>query len=127
MNHHARWKKYYDALVQYEQRFGDAMPPISHVEFCSSGEEVNLGNWVSYMRTRYRQNALSEDRIALLEKLPTWKWGPVRPGPKSHDYVVLRNASIVNDHDSGMSLAQIAREHNLSRQRIHQIVRSNNG
>ena len=76
------------------------------------------------MRTRYRQNALSDERIALLEKFPSWEWGPVRPGPKSHDFVVVRNQRIVNAHESGASLAQIAREHNLSRQRVHQIVRS---
>ena len=124
MNHHARWKRHYDALAQYEERYGDAMPPSNHVEFLPDGEEINLGNWVSYMRTRYRQNALSDERIALLEKFPSWEWGPVRPGPKSHDFVVVRNQRIVSAHESGASLAQIAREHNLSRQRVHQIVRS---
>lgn len=123
MNHHERWNKHYEALVQYHDRYGDAMPPSGHVEFLGDGEEINLGNWVSYMRTRYKQGALSEDRVKRLEALPTWQWGPVRPGPKSQDVFVQRNIEIISKHLSGVSLSKIARQHGLSRQRVHQIVK----
>ena len=123
MNHNIRWKKHYDALLVYTERYGDALVPSGHVEFVSSGEEINLGNWVSYMRTRYRQNALSNERICLLEDVPTWQWGPVRPGPKSRDIVLERNETIRGRHNRGESLSLIAKDYGLSRQRIHQIVR----
>lgn len=125
MNHHERWTKHYSALVQYHDRYGDAMPPSGHTEFLTNGEEINLGNWVSYMRTRYRQGALSADRVALLESLPTWDWGPVRPGPKSKDEVMVRNTDILSKYKEGMSLASIGQRYGLSRQRIHQIVKEN--
>ena len=123
MNHNTRWKKHYDALVTYSERYGDALVPSGHVEFVGSGEEINLGNWVSYMRTRYRQDALSSERISLLEGIPTWDWGPVSPGPKSRDIVIERNSIIVARHKQGDSLSNIAKEYGLSRQRIHQIVK----
>ena len=123
MKHHERWKKHYTALVQYQNRYGDAMPPSGHTEFLPDGEEINLGNWVSYMRTRYKQNALSDERIRLLESLPTWEWGPVRPGPKSKNEVTERNEKIVESHKAGTSLSAIARRYGLSRQRVHQIVK----
>ncbi len=123
MNHNTRWKKHYDALVTYSERYGDALVPSGHVEFVGSGEEINLGNWVSYMRTRYRQDALSSERISLLEGIATWDWGPVRPGPKSRDIVIERNSTIVARHKQGDSLSNIAKEYGLSRQRIHQIVK----
>lgn len=123
MNHNKRWNRYYESLVKYQQRFGDALVPTSHVEFLDDGEELNLGNWVSYMRTRFKNNDLSQERVRLLESVPTWEWGPIRPGPKSKQGVLLRNTDIVNQHNRGISLAAIARQYGLSRQRIHQIVK----
>ena len=126
MNHDVRWQRYYDALLQYTARYGDALVPSGHIEFLDSGEELNLGNWVSYMRTRYRQKALPEQRQILLELIPSWQWGPVRPGPKSRDVVMVRNNEIMSRHSSGgVSLSALAREYGLSRQRIHQIIKEN--
>lgn len=126
MNHNTRWKKHYSALVQYHDRYGDAIVPSGHIEFLPSGEEVHLGNWVSYMRTRYRQNALSDDRVSLLESVPTWRWGPVRPGPKSQSATLQRNKEICDRHKSGHSLSKIGRDYGLSRQRVHQIIKECN-
>ena len=126
MNHDMRWRRHYEALLQYNDRFGDALVPSGHVEFLDSGEELNLGNWVSYMRTRYRQNALPAQRVALLESIPSWEWGPVRPGPKSRDVVLVRNNEIISKHMAGgVPLSTLAREYGLSRQRIHQIIKEN--
>jgi len=66
---------------------------------------------------------LSDHRINLLEEVPTWSWGPIRPGPKSRDFVVKRNAEILSKYNNGSSLSGIAKEFGLSRQRIHQIVK----
>lgn len=126
MRHHDRWKKHYNALVQYTDRFGDALVPSGHVEFLDSGEELNLGNWVSYMRARYRKGMLGEDRVVLLESIPTWEWGPIRPGPKSRDAVMNRNTDMLKSYWGGETLSSIARKYGLSRQRVHQIVRETN-
>ena len=123
MKHEERWNKYYNALVQYEKRYGDALVPSGHLEFIKNGEEINLGHWVSYMRTRYRQGLLSEQRISLLESVPSWTWGPIRPGPKSQDIVVHRNEKIISAYLKGQSPSVLAREYGLSRQWIYQIVK----
>lgn len=123
MRHETRWQKYFDALLAYEKRYGDALVPTGHVEFVGTDECINLGNWVSYMRTRYRQGKLNDDRIQLLESLSTWTWGPVRPGPKSKNYIFERNSNIYHEHKSGQTLAKIGNKYSLSRQRVHQIVK----
>ena len=123
MNHEKRWSIYYEALQTYEQRYGDALVPTGHLEFLDNGIEINLGHWVSYMRTRYRQGLLSERRIKLLEKIPSWTWGPVRPGPKSKDLVVDRNNKIKIAYGKGASASALAREYSLSRQWIYQIIK----
>jgi len=69
---------------------------------------------------------LSAERVALLENISSWSWGPVRPGPKSKEVVIQRNSDIVwlREHE-GMALEQIAKRYNLSRQRVYQIVKEN--
>lgn len=127
MNQNMRWNRHYNALVQYHHRYGDAVVPSGHTEFLPSGEEINLGNWVSYMRTRYHQAALSDERIALLETIPTWRWGPVRPGPKSKNVTLQRNKEICEMSNNGHSFSVIGKAYGLSRQRVHQIVKESSG
>ena len=126
MKHEQRWKKYYNALLQYEKRYGDALVPSGHIEFLNGGEEINVGHWVRYMRTRYRQSLLSSQRIELLEAIPTWTWGPIRPGPKSKNYVIQRNEKIKVAYGKGQSPSVLAREYGLSRQWIYQIIKEDN-
>ena len=123
MRHETRWQRHFEALLVYEDRYGDALVPTGHGEFVGPNECINLGNWVSYMRTRYRQGKLSVDRIQRLEGVGTWTWGPVRPGPKSKNYISERNNSIYSEHKSGQTLANIGNKYSLSRQRVHQIVK----
>ena len=113
----ARWQERIDALDSYVGREGDALVPANHVE-----GEVNLGSWVSYLRTRYRQNSLNDTRIAELEQYPGWEWGPLRPGPKSD---VARDNQIKKMRAQGKSLREIGQVFGLSRQRVHQIVNNN--
>jgi len=106
------------ALDAFTAREGHALVPANHVE-TYGGEEINLGSWVSYLRTRYRQGQLAQDRIANLEAYSGWQWGPLRPGPKSD---TVRDNHIKQMRSNGMSLREIGQEFGLSRQRIHQIV-----
>ena len=123
MKHGRRWQTNYTLLLKYYQRVGNCIVPSDHIEYTESNQSVALGSWVSYMRTRYRQNKLSKERITLLESIPTWTWGPIRPGPKNKEAIQSRDDLIISEYLNGKSLAQIAKVHNLSRQRIHQIVK----
>lgn len=109
------WNMRYAALERYGAREGTVLVPSSYVD----DEGVKLGSWVSYLRTRYRWGRLTEDKINLLEKLPGWQWGPLRPGPSPN---TVRNQSIAQMRSEGMSFGQIGLRFQLSRQRIHQIL-----
>lgn len=120
------WDRRYEALVQYADREGDLLVPASHIEVYG-GENVKLGNWVSYLRTRKRKGLLTPTQEKRLEVLTGWEWGPLRPGPHSD---TVRDGDIMAMRESGMSLAAIGSEYGLSRQRIHQIInkeRNGNG
>lgn len=93
--------------------------PAIHIEIFE-GKEIFLGAWVGYARQRKKKNQLSEKRIIELEELPGWNWGPLRPGPATDKN---RNKNILDMRAAGKSLRQIADEFDLSRQRIHQIVK----
>lgn len=92
--------------------------PAKHVESID-GEDFGLGAWVSYVRTRYRNQSLRSDRVATLEAYSGWQWGPLRPGPKPDE---TRDSEIRKMRNNGKSLQEIGDAFGLSRQRIHQIV-----
>jgi hypothetical protein len=106
--------------------------------------EVKLGSFVSYQRQRRRK--LREDlnlaqnrgdleavrklestmrkfkkREEELEAVAGWVWGPLRPGPASK---AARNREIKQLYGNGTQVKALADRYELSRQRIHQIVRS---
>lgn len=118
MNNTVRFNTYLSALQQYITRHGTAHVPANHEENID-GHSVQLGTWVGYVRQRYKNNKLSSERVAALEGIPGWSWGPLKPGPKPN---VSRNSEIKELSRGGQSLTQIADKYNLSRQRIHQIV-----
>ena len=109
---------YVTALVQYSQRVGSPDVPALHIEIVD-GREVRLGAWVGYIRQRQRAGKLPADRVAALEQVPGWQWGPLKPGPRTNKE---RNSRIMARRAAGESLQQIADSVGLSRQRIHQIV-----
>ena len=119
MNNTTRFNIYQAALQQYITREGSATVPAHHEEYVEA-KPVQLGTWVGYIRKRYKNNKLAADRINILNSIPGWSWGPLRPGPKPN---TSRNAEIRNLSEDGQSLTQIADRYNLSRQRIHQIVK----
>lgn len=93
--------------------------PAIHIEICE-GKEICLGAWVGYIRQRNKKNQISSDRVAELNQISGWEWGPLKPGPATDKN---RNQNILQMRAAGHSLRQIADEFELSRQRVHQIVK----
>lgn len=119
MDNTTRFKTYIGALRQFAIREKHTHVPAAHIEkFEDSG--INLGAWVGYTRQRYRKSQLSEERARELSSVAGWVWGPLRPGPATD---INRNNRILKMRAAGKSLRQIADEFDLSRQRVHQIVR----
>jgi DNA-binding NarL/FixJ family response regulator len=123
MDNSTRFSTYISALHQFSGREGNCLVPAIHIEILD-GKEVPLGSWVGYIRQRKRKNQLSQGRISELENIPGWQWGPLKPGPATDKN---RNSDILNMRARGFSLRQIADKFDLSRQRIHQIVKSSDG
>lgn len=107
------------ALNQFVDREGHCRVPATHIEEVGS-EFLPLGSWVGYLRQRNRKGQLSPERIARLKEVRDWQWGPLRPGPATN---ADRNSKILDLHRGGKSLRFIADEFELSRQRVHQIVK----
>jgi hypothetical protein len=103
MNNTTRFNTYLAALQQYITREGSAHVPAHHEESVDGGS-VQLGTWIGYVRQRYKNNKLPVERVEILNNIPG-------------------NAEIAELSTSGQSLTQIADRYNLSRQRIHQIVK----
>jgi Mor family transcriptional regulator len=96
--------------------------PAVHIEIVD-GAEISLGAWVGYTRQRYRKGQLVDARIQELNSVNGWSWGPLNPGPPTDRN---RNIEIRQLRDAGHSLRQIADRFDLSRQRVHQIVKKSN-
>lgn len=98
------------------------MIPAIHIEIVD-GKEVRVGAWVGYTRQRAKNGKLSAEKRASLDAISGWQWGPLKPGPSTNH---SRNSEILSLRDQGMSLSQIADSFELSRQRVHQIVKKAN-
>jgi len=120
MDNTTRFKIYTNSLKQFYEREGHCRVPAIHVEIFE-GNEVNLGAWVGYTRQRYKKKELPINRIEAISSIPGWEWGPLKPGPATD---IRRNSEIFEMRRSGLSLRQIADKFDLSRQRIHQIVKT---
>jgi hypothetical protein len=118
MDNETRWRRYLSALHTYAEREGHAHVPTTHTEPGPDGP-VALGTWISYIRQRHPAGRLDADRIADLDAVPGWTWGPLRPGPMTDH---ARNADIIALRHDKMSLQKIGDLYGLSRQRVHQIV-----
>jgi len=121
MDNNTRFSTYTQALRQYTERELNSQIPAAHVEKFEENE-ISLGAWTGYIRQRYRKNQLSEDRIAKIQEIPHWQWGPFKPGPATD---INRNLEIHKMRDAGKSLREIADVFDLSRQRVHQIIKKN--
>lgn len=120
MDNTAKFNLYVRALEQYIQKNGNSRIPAAHIETLEN-EKINLGAWAGYVRQRYRKNKLNKPRIDRLEIITGWQWGPFQPGPATD---LGRNEQIrLMRFEKKMSLREIADEFDLSRQRVHQIVK----
>lgn len=119
MDNNAKFNLYIGALTQYVLREGHSKVPAVHVEKYQE-KDISLGAWTGYIRQRYRKNQLSESRIQQISQIPYWQWGPFQPGPATDS---KRNEIISSMRTQGKSLREIADEFDLSRQRVHQIIK----
>ena len=121
MDNNTRFSTYIQALRQYTEREGNSQIPAAYVEKFQENH-ISLGAWVGYIRQRYRKNQLSDDRIQKIQEIPHWQWGPFKPGPATD---INRNLEIHQMRAAGKSLREIADVFDLSRQRVHQIIKKN--
>ena len=120
MDNTTRFNTYIKALSQFAAREGHCNVPAIHTEIIENND-VTLGAWVGYVRQRRRKNQLSEERAAAIQAVSGWQWGPLKPGPATD---TDRNSEILQMRAAGSSLRQIADKFDLSRQRVHQIVKN---
>jgi Mor family transcriptional regulator len=114
----SKWERNIDALRRFVAENGHAKVPSTYTVNVDS-EQIGLGTWVAYMRTKYRKNALSSEKVSQLESLQGWVWNPGKPGPAGNP---KRDEEIIKARLAGEHLQQIADKFNLSRQRVHQII-----
>lgn len=119
MDNMTKFNTYVGALRQYILREKNSKIPALHIEKFEENE-ISLGAWVGYVRQRYRKNLLPLDRVQKIEEIAQWQWGPFQPGPATDDE---RNKVIHTMRSGGASLREIADEFDLSRQRVHQIIK----
>lgn len=119
MDNTTKFNTYIQALNQYVIREGNSKVPAIHIEKLNE-KPISLGAWVGYVRQRYRKSNLQNDRILQIENIVGWQWGPFQPGPATD---AKRNELIKKMRLDGRSLREIADEFDLSRQRVHQIVK----
>lgn len=122
MDNNTRFSIYVKAITQFVEREGNAFIPAIHVEIVE-GREVHLGAWVGYIRQRNKKGQLAAERRDALEGIGGWQWGPLKPGPATNHN---RNVEIATLRSQGLTLSQIADSFDLSRQRVHQIVKKTN-
>lgn len=118
MDNKSKWERNIDALRRFVAENGHAKVPSTYTVNVDS-EQIGLGTWVAYMRTKYRKNALSSEKVLQLESLQGWVWNPGKPGPAGNP---KRDEEIIKARLAGEHLQQIADKFNLSRQRVHQII-----
>jgi hypothetical protein len=109
-----KFEQRFQALRNFVKENGHARVPTKY-----KVDGINLGGWISYLRTRYRTNRLDKETIQKLESVGM-EWGPLTPGPQIADEE--RDQEIVKLREQNLSLAAIGEKYGLSRQRVHQIL-----
>lgn len=115
-----RWQQGLTALDAFIAREGHAKVPSRHEEPVD-GIGFPLGQWVAYNRRRRQLGRLHPSRVAALDERPGWAWGPLPPGPAPKEE---RNRALRAERAQGASLDTLAQRFGLSRQRVHQLVRT---
>ncbi len=60
-----QWKNLYSLAEQYYKEKGDLLIPNKYV----TSNNIKLGRWIGTQRNSYKENTLSKEKIALLEKI----------------------------------------------------------
>jgi hypothetical protein len=114
----SRWDANVEALRAWAGKNGTPMAPAG-ATIRRDGRDVNVGSFVAYARSRQRKGLLDQSRKKELERIPGWTWDKLPPGPKGE---VDRNEEIRKLRRQGVTLAELAEQYGMSRQRIHQIA-----
>jgi len=120
-----KWKINLAALQEYIRLNGAADPPRSAVVELPAVGVVRVGEWVRLVRRRGRDGMLSVGERGSVERLTGWSWES--PRPVGGIALVDRNAEMVRRVDAGESLASVASNYGVTRQRVHTIVRRERG
>ena len=115
-----RWQFRFDALQQYVDRTGTSIIPSTQVEIYK-GKNVALGTWIAYNRQQFRAGRLTTERQEKLQGLIGWHWDKRKPGRR---YDGTRDLEIMKRYKNGERVGLIAESLNLSRQRVHQILKA---
>jgi superfamily II DNA or RNA helicase len=67
-----RWEKGFSQLLDYVNRYGDALVPASYTV-----DGFKLGVWVVAQRVYYIKGTLDADRRHRLQELPGWSWDAI--------------------------------------------------
>lgn len=119
MNYSEKWARNMRALQAFVAENGHTDVPSAYSTQDEKGH-IFLGPWVSKTRSHYRKGSLLPHRIRELEDIPGWSWEASRPGPR---VAADRDLDIIAMGDAGASTREIAAKHNLTPQRVNQILR----
>lgn len=119
MNYAEKWDRHVRALVLFVEEHGHAEVPSAFSVQTADGT-VFLGPWVSKVRGQYRNGKLLPHRAAELSKIPGWHWNVSKPGPRVHRG---RDEEIIQRVADGTPVRDIAKELNITTQRVNQILR----
>lgn len=116
--HQARFEQNIELLRKLVADQGNCNIPLAK-QISDQDGTVNIGRWVGYVRTKYKQGRLDPYRIATLEAIPGWNWETRRSGPEPKQ--VERDSEIRNLRRQGITLEAIAFNYGLSKQRVAQL------
>lgn len=68
-----KWTFFYEVAEEYFNANGNLNVPIRFI----TGDDIQLGSWISHQRRAYKSKKLSEERIILLEKIGM-VWDPAK-------------------------------------------------
>ena len=84
------WNIGYKHLVSYHSIFGNVQVKQSYV----MTDGYALGNWVQLQRQNKKNNSISVEKIALIEKFEDWKWDVNEEG---QDFVISKLKDFYNE------------------------------